>query len=117
MRDPIDEIEMLREWRSRKGRNLSILVAVEGIQKNARQSHRKLGELIDLWNELLPDDLARASTLRGIRGGLLQVEVESSAMLYEIDRRLREGLLKMLRSRYHGTLVQVKIRLGLRDES
>ena len=110
MLDPINEIENLREWRSRKGRDLSIIGAVEGIQTSARQSHRKLGELIDLWNELLPDDLARASRLRGIRGGLLQVEVESSAKLYDIDRRFREGRLQELRSRYHGTLVRGKLR-------
>ena len=117
MLDPINEIENLREWRSRKGRDLSILGAVEGIQTSARHSHRKLGELIDLWNELLPGDLARASRLRGIRGGLLQVEVESSAKLYEIDRRLREGLLRELRSRYHGKLVRVKIRLEVGEEA
>ena len=117
MHDPVNEIERLREWRSNKGHNLSILGTVESIQTSARQSHRKLGELIELWHELLPDDLAKASTLRGIRSGLLQVEVESSAKLYEIDRRLREGILQELRSRYHGTLVRVKIRLEAGENS
>lgn len=111
MLDPISQIEKLRNLRSRKGRDLSILEAIEGVQSNARQSHKRLGELIDLWIELLPEELVAGSSLRGIRGGLLQVEVESSAVLYEIDRRLREGLLQELRSRYHGTLVRVKLRM------
>ena len=111
MLDPISEIEKLRNLRSRKGRDLSILGAIEGVQANARRSHKKLGELIDLWIELLPEELVAGSSLRGIRGGLLQVAVESSAVLYEIDRRLREGLLQELRSRYHGTLVRVKLRM------
>ena len=117
MLDPISEIEKLRGLRSRKGRDLSILGAVEGIQSGARQSHKRLGELIDLWNELLPDELVAGSSLRGIRGGLPQVEVESSAVLYEIDRRLREGLLQELRSRYHGTLVRVKMRMEAGEEA
>lgn len=111
MIDPANEIARLQKLRSRTPKDLSISGLVQAIQGQAEQTQKKLGELINLWDELVPPELAEHSSLLGIRGGVLQVAADSSALVFEIDRLLREGLLKELRSRYHGTLMRVKVQV------
>ena len=108
MRHPLDEIKQLQAWRGRRGGDPSIarLVAVAG--DNAERTHRRLGQLIDLWQQLLPAQVASRTVLAGIRNGVLLVKVDSSATAFEVDRLLRGGVAAELRTRYRGTLLRVK---------
>ena len=117
MVDPAHEISILQKLRSRSPKDLTINGLVEAIQDRAEQTQKKLGELIDLWGELVPPEIAERTSLLGIRGGVLQVAAESSAIVYELDRLLREGLLKDLRSRYHGTLMRVKVQVRAANQA
>src|SRR5687767_2629587 len=88
MRHPLDEIKQLQAWRGRRGGDPSIarLVALAG--DNAERTHRRLGQLIDLWQQLLPAEVASRTVLAGIRNGVLLVKVDSAATAFEVDRLL-----------------------------
>ena len=82
------------------------------IDRKARQLHRRIGEFADAWQSLLPSELHERTCITGIRGGVVDVTVESSAVSFEIDRQLREGLLDELRTACRGTVVNVRLRIG-----
>ncbi len=50
--------------------------------------------------------------MTAIRGGVVQVTVDTSATAYELDRRLREGLEQQMRRAYGKTFVRVKVKVG-----
>ncbi|UCD74949.1 MAG: DUF721 domain-containing protein [Phycisphaerales bacterium] len=107
-----EEIGQLRKHRGRRERDLSISAVISGIRRQADRTHKKLGELIGLWEELVPGQLAAGSRLTKLRGGVLHVEVDSSAASYELDRLLRNGLEGVLRERFRGTLTGIRLRVG-----
>lgn len=106
---------MLREHRGRRERDPSIGKLVAGTAQHAERTQRKLGQLIGLWDELVPAELASHTSLSGLRHGVLHVIVDSSSAAYELDRLLRGGLTHQLQSRFRGSLVRVKTRIGKVD--
>lgn len=112
VRQVVDTIERRRALAARRQRDLSIAGAIDGIRRKSKQANRRLGELVSLWEELLPSDFVAQTRMTSLRGGVLRVTVASSAIGYELDRRLREGLLADLRSRFGGTLARVTVRVG-----
>lgn len=112
MPDPARQIETLRALRSRPERDLRVGDLIKRTLKENSQRQKRLGQLIDLWEELVPRDLAAKTVIEHLRAGVLHVTVDSSATAYELDRQLREGLEALLRSRYRGTLVRVKVKVG-----
>jgi hypothetical protein len=71
--------------------------------------------LIELWEGLIPPELAARTALTSLRRGVLHVVVDSSSAGFELDRRLRGGLAHELRRQFRGTLVRVKTRVGRLD--
>ncbi len=116
MPNPLLQIKQLQEWRGRKPRDLSIAAVLGAAVDDAAKSHRKLGELIELWRELLPEEVAAQTVLTGIRNGVLHVKVSSSATMFEVDRLLRGGVEAELRRRFRGSLSRVKTRIGPLDQ-
>jgi hypothetical protein len=111
------EIERLRAMRARRTKDLAITGIVAATRKQAADVHRRLGELIELWDALVPAEIADHTRLTALRGGVLHVAVDSSAIAYELDRLLREGLLVTLRQRHRRTLARVKVTLAPTNES
>jgi len=108
----IHQIEKLRKLRARPARDLSIAGVIADAASTAARTHKKLGELIELWERLVPADIAAHTSLTGLRGGVLHLIVDSSSTSFELDRLLRCGLTDQLRRQYRGTLVRVKTRIG-----
>lgn len=107
------EIQRLGASRARFARELSIAAIVTATRKQAADVHRRLGELIELWEEFVPQEIAAHTTLAALKGGVLHVTVDSSSIAYELDRLLREGLVIVLRRRYRSTLTRVKVSLSV----
>ncbi len=108
----IHQLEQLRKLRCRPQPDLSISALIANTATEATKSHKKLGELIELWERLVPAELASQTSLLGLRAGVLQVRVGSSAASFELDRLLRSGLLAQLRQQFRGSLVRVKLQVG-----
>lgn len=106
------EIEHLRSHRARLGRDLAIGASIRATADVARKTNGRLGDLIDLWNELVPAHLARHTSIAGLRRGVLHISVDTSAAAFELDRLLRGGLTHDLRKRFRGSLIRIKTRVG-----
>src|SRR5436190_4217001 len=107
-----NEIERLRKHRARPGREMSTATTISAIAGDTTRTHKKLGQLIELWEQLVPADLASQTSITSLRGGIAQVQVNSAAAGFEIDRLLRSRLLVQLRGGFAGTLHRVKVKVG-----
>jgi hypothetical protein len=115
MISPLQRIERLRQHRAIKGKDVSITNLVAATAEDAAKTQKKMGELIALWEELIPPKLAAQSKFTGLRNGVLQVTAASSSVMYEIDRLLRQGIEEQIRSRHRGSLSRIKLRVGQLD--
>ena len=104
-------LQRLRELRQRRPRDVSITSLIESQKRQAGKAQQQIGELAELWAELVPEPLRMRTSLLGMRGGVLHVAADSSSVAFELDRCLRESLLSELRNRYHSTLMRVKVQL------
>ena len=109
MTDATARLEQLRRWRSRPDRAVAIEPLIAARLKEARRHQKTLGSFVELWETVLPDELAGRTRVTGLRNGVVQVTVDSSATAYELDRRLREGLEQQMRRAFGKTLVRVRI--------
>ncbi len=83
-------------------------------QRDVARPYKQLGALVQLWGELVPGELAEHTRLEAVRRGVLQVVVDSSARLYQLDRELRGGLArKLIRDPRGGGVHRIKLRLGV----
>lgn len=88
-------LELLRQRRAYTQRDRSIGPALAAIATQLRLAQRDAGPVGRLWNELIPEILARGATLRLDRG-TLRVSVSDSSSRYALDRLLRAGVEEQL---------------------
>jgi hypothetical protein len=112
MPDAAQEIARLRELRARPELDRSIGGLVSAVAADAKHAQKRVGSFVDLWEGLVPAELAPHTRVVGIRGGVAHVTVDSSCTAFEIDRCLREGLEQQLRRAYGKTLMRVKVTVG-----
>ena len=112
MSDPAGRLEQLRNWRARPDRVVAIGPLIDAKLADAQRTRKRLGSFVELWETVLPDELAAHTRVTGIRGGVVRVSVDTSATAYELDRRLREGLEEQMRRAYGKTFVRVRITVG-----
>ena len=115
MTDPARRLEQLRNWRMRPERDDAIASLIDARAADAERTRKRLGSFVELWETVLPDDLATHTRVTAIRGGVVQVTVDSSATAYELDRCLREGLEEQMRRAYGKTFVRVKVQVVSRQ--
>ena len=116
MTDPRDHqphLDALRRYRVRPARDESLGFMVDQFQREVARPFKQLGAIAVVWGELVPSELAEAARLESLQRGTLTVSVSTSAVLYELDRRLRDGLERELIIRHKGAAFRrVKLRLG-----
>lgn len=111
--DPVqDHLDRLRQNRSLPKPDLSLGFMSEQFKRDVAKPYKQLGDLSELWGQLLPARLVERTRLVGLSRGVLHVEVDNPAAHYEIDRMLRGGLQKQLIEGHKGPAfrkVQVKV--------
>lgn len=105
-------VKALGKQRQRYERELEISGIVSQIDRQAKRTESRLGDLIDAWNQLVPEHLASRSAIVGLRGGVGQVVADSASVRYELDQLLRTGLLNELRTCSNCTLTRLRIQVG-----
>ena len=60
------------------------------MRQHSEQRQKRLGKLIDLWNNLVPPELAAQVIVEGLRRGVLHVSADASSTSYALDRALRD---------------------------
>lgn len=116
--DPVqNHLDELRKDRSLPTRDLSLGFLTKQFKRDVAKPFKQLGDLAELWRELVPTHLVERSRLVGLSRGVLHVEVDNPAAHFEVDRLLRGGLQKQLIAGHKGPAfrkVQVKV-IGRRD--
>ncbi|MCL2647848.1 MAG: DciA family protein [Phycisphaerales bacterium] len=68
----------------------------------------KMGQIAEIWQNLVPISLQNRSRLIRFSRGVLSVALDSAAARAELEARLRSGLLRQLQTESHGTLFRIK---------
>ncbi|MFN3169018.1 MAG: DciA family protein [Phycisphaeraceae bacterium] len=105
--DPAQEhLERLRKSRSLPNPDLSLGFLSEQFKREVAKPYKQLGDLSELWRQLVPATLVERSRLVGMSRGTLHVEVDNPAAHFEIDRLLRSGLQKQLIQAHKGPAIR-----------
>ena len=107
-------LKRLRHWRNTSEPDLSMRFVKQQFEREVARPHKQLGRFVELWQELVPTELAQHTRLEGFSRGTLRVAVDSSPHLYELNRMLRAGLERELIRRQPGgtPLRRVKLRVS-----
>lgn len=82
-----------------------------------RRMARRLGGIVEAWDDLVPSHLRDRAAIVGFDRGVLAITVDSSPTLYALDRELRSGLEVALREATGGRLQRVRGKVGrVQDE-
>ena len=106
-------LERLRGYRVRQEPDRSMAFLEKDFKQQVEKPFKQLGDLTELWGQLVPEHLARQSRLESLSRGVLRVSVSSSAHLFELDGLLRQGLTQRLISAHKGSAFRrVQLRVG-----
>ncbi len=113
MPSPLDHLDELGNRRGLPKRDLSLQFMREQFEREVGKPMRQLGQLAELWTQQVPEALASRTRLVGLSRGVLHVEADDSATVYELDRLLRGGLERELLLAFKGpSLRRVRVVLG-----
>lgn len=101
------------KWRKRKRYSVKSLgdMAGELFERNISPKHAKYEKISQIWEELLPRELAKHCWIDNFNGGHLKVKVDSPAYLYEL-KMCSESLLEELNRNFAGARIR-EIKLSL----
>jgi hypothetical protein len=103
---------LARQQRPFHERDLSIGRALGGIRRDVASRRRRLGELVDPWENLVPEAIKIRARVDGLRGDTLMVTVDSAATSWQLDRLLRSGLTQSLARASRDRVRRVRVRVG-----
>jgi hypothetical protein len=98
-------LERLRQWHTRPEPDLSLSFLREQFKRDVEKPYKQLAQVAAVWSALVPAALAAHCRLVSLSRGVLRVAVEDSAHLYELDRLLRQGLERQVRTAAKGPAI------------
>ena len=103
----------LNKWRKPKRYQAKLLgeAAGELFEKKISPKHARYEKISQIWEELLPRELAKHCRIDNFVGGQLRVKVDSPAHLYEL-KTCSESLLEELNRNFSGARIR-EIKLSL----
>ncbi len=69
---------------------------------------RRVGELAEIWDELVPDEIRGHTALENFSRGTLTVMVDSAPHRYQLQTLLSGGLTDEIRQRFGGALNKIR---------
>lgn len=104
----------LKRFRARKQQDFDFAPVLQDVfKREIEKPHKQLGMMVELWEKLLPPELAAHTRLESLVKGTLRVVVDSSPRLYELDRLLRTGTQDKLITSFKGPAFRkIMLRVG-----
>ncbi|MGP1273303.1 MAG: DciA family protein [Phycisphaerales bacterium] len=84
-------LDRLRALRAPRERAEPLGAALETFRRQLEQREQSIGPVQRAWNETIPEELARASTIVGLRRGTLTIRIADNSARFATDRLLRAG--------------------------
>jgi len=105
-------LDRMRPFRARHERDVSMEAALQSLERQLREQHNAVGDIIDVWNEIVPAPLQGIATIGGVSQGTLTLVCATSGASYEISRALRDGLERTLMQRLPSRVKRIKVRVA-----
>lgn len=105
-------LDRMRPFRARHERDVSMEAALQSLERQLREQHNAVGDIIDVWNEIVPAPLQGIATIGGVSQGTLTLVCATSGASYEISRALRDGLERTLMQRLPSRIKRIKVRVA-----
>jgi len=105
-------LNRMRPYRERRERDVSIEIALKGIERELRTQRDSVGDIIDAWNRVAPASVRELASIAGVSAGTLTLAVASSGASYELGRALREGLERALVQQMPTRVKRIKVRIA-----
>jgi len=106
------QLEQLRGWRVKPPRTTCFSQLLPNLQRQLTRTQKQVGAFADAWDACVPPPLRDRCRVEGMRGGTARVTASSSAIVFQLDRALRTGLLRELRAACSATITRVDIKVG-----
>lgn len=106
----------LRRWRNPKQRDLTLGGLPDYVKRHVEKPHKQVGQLVTVWERLIPEPLNHRTALAGLTRGILTVHVTDSPTLYELDRLLRGGVEQQIKRASKAPLRKIKLKIVERDQ-
>lgn len=109
-----EQLRLLQQRRVKPPRQVQLGENVATFMKHVVEPrHKKLAALAQVWNDLLPVELAEHTCVEAFLRGRLTILVDSAPHLHELNMLLRDELLEQLRQACpSANLCQVKLERG-----
>jgi hypothetical protein len=79
------------------------------LKRDLAKRVRQVGKLADVWDEVLPRELAEHTSLLGFTRGVLTVGVDSASHRFLLQTQLQAGLKKKIQSHFGGAIRRIKL--------
>jgi len=92
------EIDRLRQGRPSRRRHQILTLGSylpHQFKREHEQPFRKMGQLAEHWQRLVPSALLPVTALVSFQRGVLTVQVPDSSVAWNLERSLAEGLLEV----------------------
>jgi hypothetical protein len=83
-------LELLQARRTRTARDTSLSPTLIEVSKNLQKQLDSIDPMQQVWNRVIPEELASRAQIR-LDKGILRVSVQDSSIRFALDRLLRAG--------------------------
>ena len=108
----MDDAQLRTVWQQRQARDTvaPIGLSIASLMKHTLAKRAKqIGRLAEIWDEVIPNELAEHTALDGFRNGVLTVMVDSAPHRFLLQTLVSGGLLREIRARFSGALNNVRL--------
>ncbi len=106
-------LDRLRGWRNYAEKDVSMDFLKDFLKQEVERPYKQLHQIAEVWEKLVPVEVAKKTKLESLSRGVLRVAVGSSATLYELDRLLRSGLEnEIIRAHKGPAFRKISLRVG-----
>ncbi len=111
----MEEIERIQEAvRSRQKKRVDNFVnigqaAEQFFAGQITPQHRKYGDVLEIWEQVLPEELSRHCEIVNISGGNISIKVDSPAYKYELQLCSHEILRELQKECPKARLTKIKL--------
>lgn len=106
------QLDQLRGWRVKPPRTTCFTQLVPNLQRQFTRTQKQVGDFAEAWDACVPAPLRDRCRVESMRGGTARVTANSSAIVFQLDRALRSGLLRELRAACSAAITRVDVKVG-----
>ena len=111
----MDDAQLRTVWQQRQfhDRVAPLSAPLATLMKhNLAKRVRQLSKLAEIWDEVIPEQIACHTALEGYHRGVLTVMVDSAPHRYQLQVLLAGGLQSEIQARFSGAITKIKLEPG-----